>query len=122
MACFVGSVSKVLFKDESGKAERWEEQLGCPEQAVKGPSLLWVGHILMLFIFFLFFEVVFLFLMWTIFKFFLEFVTTLLLCSVLVYDREIEPAWSASEDKVLTKSSRTAREASQCSVQISWWI
>ena len=68
MACFVGSVSKVLFKDESGKAERWEEQLGCPEQAVKGPSLLWVGHILMLFIFFLFFEVVFVFLMWTILK------------------------------------------------------
>lgn len=60
--------------------------------------------------------------MQTIFKVFLEFVTTLLLCYVLVYDHEIEPARSASEDKVLTKSSRTAREASQCSVQISWWI
>ena len=101
MSCFVGSVSKVLFKDESGKAERWEERLGCPEQAVKGPSLLWVGHILMLFMFFLFFEVFF-FLMWTIFKLFLEFVITLLLCYVLVYDCEIEPTPSALEDKVLT--------------------
>ena len=72
MSCFMGSVSKVLFKDKSGKAGRWEEHLGCPEQAVKGPSLLWVGHILMLFIFFLFFEgfFFFFFLTWTIFKVF----------------------------------------------------
>ena len=58
----------------------------------------------MLFIFFflLFFEDFFFFWMWTIFKVFLEFVTALLLCYVLVCDGEIEPAPSASEDKVLT--------------------
>ena len=57
----------------------------------------------MLFIFFflLFFEDFFFF-GCAIFKVFLEFVTALLLCYVLVCDGEIEPAPSASEDKVLT--------------------
>ena len=58
----------------------------------------------MLFIIFFsyFLKIFFFFWMWTIFKVFLEFVTVLLLCYVLIYDVEIEPAPSASEDKVFT--------------------